>query len=122
MTPSVTLLGTGKMGAAFVDRWRQAGREVVVWNRNPASAHALAGAGVKVEETARGAARNPKRARQCLAAGASESGIGQERPRGRGAGQHWSADKGRAGNPGSAAIFQICIARPDQESARDDSY
>lgn len=58
MTPSVTLLGTGKMGAAFVDRWLQAGREVVVWNRNPASAHALAGAGVKVEATARDAAQS----------------------------------------------------------------
>lgn len=42
----VALLGVGKMGAAFVDRWRAAGRPVVAWNRSPAAAEALAGEGV----------------------------------------------------------------------------
>ena len=48
MSTSVALLGVGKMGAAFVDRWRDAGREVVLWNRTMASAQALAGEGVTV--------------------------------------------------------------------------
>ena len=46
MTQAVTLLGTGKMGAALVDRWVEAGRPVVVWNRTPESAQALVRDGV----------------------------------------------------------------------------
>lgn len=47
MTSAVALLGAGKMGAAFVDRWKDAGRPVVVWNRTPAAAQALAGDGAR---------------------------------------------------------------------------
>jgi 3-hydroxyisobutyrate dehydrogenase-like beta-hydroxyacid dehydrogenase len=49
MTDPVVLLGAGKMGAAFVDRWAEAGRAVVVWNRSAAGAEALAREGVSVE-------------------------------------------------------------------------
>ena len=45
----VVLLGAGKMGAAFVDRWAEAGRSVVVWNRGAARAEALARDGVVAE-------------------------------------------------------------------------
>jgi 3-hydroxyisobutyrate dehydrogenase-like beta-hydroxyacid dehydrogenase len=43
----VSLLGVGKMGAAFVSRWTEAGRPVVLWNRTPAAAAALEGSGVR---------------------------------------------------------------------------
>jgi len=56
MPTSVALLGVGKMGAAFVERWRGAGREVVLWNRTAAAAEALAGDGVLVAASAAGAA------------------------------------------------------------------
>lgn len=39
----VTLIGAGKLGAAFVDRWLAAGRTVAVWNRTTARAEELAG-------------------------------------------------------------------------------
>ena len=55
--PIVALLGTGKMGAALVDRWHEAGREVVVWNRTASSAEALRRDGVRVAATAADAAR-----------------------------------------------------------------
>lgn len=45
----VVLLGAGKMGAAFVDRWAEAGRSVVVWNRGAARAEALVRDGVVAE-------------------------------------------------------------------------
>lgn len=48
---AVVLLGTGKMGAALVDRWVEAGRSVVVWNRSPASAEALVREGVSAAPT-----------------------------------------------------------------------
>lgn len=52
MTSSeVALLGVGKMGAAIVDRWRAAGRPVILWNRTAAAAEALAGDGVRVAAT-----------------------------------------------------------------------
>lgn len=53
---TIALLGTGKMGAALVDRWRAAGRDVVVWNRTSSSAEALRGPGVRVASTAAEAA------------------------------------------------------------------
>ena len=53
---SVTLLGVGKMGAAFVDRWQAAGRPVVLWNRTASAAEALAGDGVRVAPDAAAAA------------------------------------------------------------------
>lgn len=49
---AVALLGTGKMGAAFVDRWVAAGRHVVVWNRTAAAAQALERDGVVVAGSA----------------------------------------------------------------------
>ncbi len=45
---SVTLLGAGKMGAAFVDRWKAADRPVVIWNRTASVAEALAGPRVSI--------------------------------------------------------------------------
>jgi 3-hydroxyisobutyrate dehydrogenase-like beta-hydroxyacid dehydrogenase len=39
----VVLLGAGKLGAAAVERWVDAGRDVVVWNRTTARAEELAG-------------------------------------------------------------------------------
>lgn len=56
MTPSVTLLGVGRMGAAFVDRWSAAERPVVLWNRTASAAQALAGPGVTVAADAASAA------------------------------------------------------------------
>lgn len=57
---SVTLLGVGKMGAAFVDRWTAAGRPVVLWNRTASAAEALAGDGVRVApDPAAAAAASP---------------------------------------------------------------
>ena len=50
-TSSVTLLGVGKMGAAFVDRWTAAGRPVVLWNRTISAAEALSGPLVSVAGT-----------------------------------------------------------------------
>jgi 3-hydroxyisobutyrate dehydrogenase-like beta-hydroxyacid dehydrogenase len=44
---AVALLGAGKMGAAFVDRWAAAGRPVVVWNRTAAAAADLERDGVR---------------------------------------------------------------------------
>ena len=49
--PTVALLGTGKMGAAFIERWRASGRDVVVWNRTADKAAALVGDGVRAEES-----------------------------------------------------------------------
>ncbi len=46
-SPEVTLLGTGRMGAALVARWSAAGRPVVVWNRTPHTAQALEAYGVR---------------------------------------------------------------------------
>jgi len=43
---AVALLGTGKMGASLVDRWVEARRPVIVWNRSAASAEALEREGV----------------------------------------------------------------------------
>ena len=51
MSNAVTLLGTGKMGAALVDRWVEAGRPVVVWNRTPETAEALVRDGVTAAST-----------------------------------------------------------------------
>jgi 3-hydroxyisobutyrate dehydrogenase-like beta-hydroxyacid dehydrogenase len=45
-SPDITLLGAGKMGAAFVDRWVAAGRSIIVWNRTFERAQALACPGV----------------------------------------------------------------------------
>lgn len=50
-TRSVTLLGVGKMGAAFVDRWIAAERPVVLWNRTMAAAEALSGPNVSTATT-----------------------------------------------------------------------
>jgi 3-hydroxyisobutyrate dehydrogenase-like beta-hydroxyacid dehydrogenase len=57
---SVTLLGTGKMGAAFVARWTESGRQTVVWNRTLASAETLRGPLVDVaSDAATAAAASP---------------------------------------------------------------
>jgi 3-hydroxyisobutyrate dehydrogenase-like beta-hydroxyacid dehydrogenase len=53
---SVALLGVGKMGAAFVERWRGAARDVAVWNRSVGATAALAGQGVTVASSAAEAA------------------------------------------------------------------
>lgn len=45
----LALLGAGKMGAASVGRWVDAGRKLTVWNRTPDRAQALAGPAVNVE-------------------------------------------------------------------------
>ena len=50
-SPAVALLGAGKMGAAFVDRWSAAGRPVVVWNRTPQAARSLERAGVQAVDS-----------------------------------------------------------------------
>lgn len=47
----VALLGTGRMGAAFVDRWSSALRPVTVWNRTLAYAQALERSGVSAAST-----------------------------------------------------------------------
>ena len=45
---AIVVLGTGKMGAALVDRWAEAKREVVLWNRTRETAQALERPGVSV--------------------------------------------------------------------------
>lgn len=45
----VVLLGTGKLGAAAVERWVEAGRSVTVWNRTAERAERLAGPQVAAE-------------------------------------------------------------------------
>jgi len=50
MTP-IAVLGTGKMGAALIDRWAEAGREVVVWNRTFETAQSLERPGVKAVQS-----------------------------------------------------------------------
>ncbi len=45
----VVLLGAGKLGAAAVERWVEAGRSVTVWNRTVERAEELAGEHVSVE-------------------------------------------------------------------------
>jgi 2-hydroxy-3-oxopropionate reductase len=50
MTP-IAVLGAGKMGAALVDRWAEAGREVVVWNRTLETAQRLERPGVTAIES-----------------------------------------------------------------------
>lgn len=54
---AVALLGTGKMGAALVDRWTESGRPVVVWNRSTSSAEALVREGVTAAPTIADAVR-----------------------------------------------------------------
>ncbi|MBB4945870.1 3-hydroxyisobutyrate dehydrogenase-like beta-hydroxyacid dehydrogenase [Kitasatospora gansuensis] len=49
---SLTLLGTGAMGAAFARTWLAAGHPVTVWNRTPARAEPLAALGATVAATA----------------------------------------------------------------------
>jgi 3-hydroxyisobutyrate dehydrogenase-like beta-hydroxyacid dehydrogenase len=52
----VALLGVGRMGAAMARKLVEAGHHVVVWNRSPASAEALAvGCAVTVSDTAHAA-------------------------------------------------------------------
>lgn len=46
---SVTVIGAGRIGSALVRRWRNAGWDVVVWNRTPARADALRDSGARVE-------------------------------------------------------------------------
>jgi 3-hydroxyisobutyrate dehydrogenase-like beta-hydroxyacid dehydrogenase len=48
---AVALLGAGKMGAALVDRWAEAGRPVRIWNRSAAGAQALVRDGVTASPT-----------------------------------------------------------------------
>jgi len=50
-SPAVALLGAGKMGAAFVDRWSAAGRSVIVWNRTPQAARSLERSGVRAVDS-----------------------------------------------------------------------
>ncbi|MFV0136120.1 NAD(P)-dependent oxidoreductase [Streptomyces sp. HMX87] len=50
--PSLTLLGTGAMGAALARAWLAAGHPVTVWNRTPARAETLAAEGATVAPTA----------------------------------------------------------------------
>jgi 3-hydroxyisobutyrate dehydrogenase-like beta-hydroxyacid dehydrogenase len=56
--PAVALLGAGRMGAAFVDRWSAAGRRVVVWNRTPQAATSLERAGVHATDSLAEAVRS----------------------------------------------------------------
>jgi 2-hydroxy-3-oxopropionate reductase len=48
---SIAIVGLGQMGARYAQRFIDAGFRVVVWNRNPARAEALASAGAVVAES-----------------------------------------------------------------------
>lgn len=52
------LLGVGRMGSAFIDRWIEAGRVVTVWNRTPRAVEALPGGSVQVAATPQDAVQN----------------------------------------------------------------
>lgn len=54
---TVSVLGTGNMGAAIVRALLNSGRQVVVWNRTPERAHALVADGAEVAPTAAEAVR-----------------------------------------------------------------
>jgi 3-hydroxyisobutyrate dehydrogenase-like beta-hydroxyacid dehydrogenase len=47
-TPTVTMLGLGRMGSALARGFRKGGAQVTVWNRDPAKAEALRGEGFAV--------------------------------------------------------------------------
>lgn len=53
---SVTLLGTGTMGAGMAGRLLQAGHRLTVWNRNAARAEPFAAQGARLAQTPRDAA------------------------------------------------------------------
>jgi len=53
VTETVAVLGTGRMGGAMVGTLRRAGFDLVVWNRDPARAEAVAQAtGARAAATA----------------------------------------------------------------------
>jgi len=58
MTTKVALLGTGLMGAGMARSMARSGLAVTVWNRSPAKARPLAGAGAAVAEQAEAAVRD----------------------------------------------------------------
>ncbi len=53
---SVAVLGCGLMGSAIAAALARAGNDVVVWNRTPSKARALAGPGIRAAQTAGAAA------------------------------------------------------------------
>ncbi len=55
---AIVVLGAGKMGAALIDRWADAGREVLVWNRTHETARALERPGVVAVESLAAAVSN----------------------------------------------------------------
>lgn len=55
---AIVVLGAGKMGAALIDRWADAGREVLVWNRSHETARALERPGVVAVESLETAVSN----------------------------------------------------------------
>ena len=59
MSERIAFLGIGLMGAPMAERLIAAGRDVVLWNRTPAKAEAVAGARVtKTPAEAAASARN----------------------------------------------------------------
>jgi 3-hydroxyisobutyrate dehydrogenase len=52
----IGIAGTGRMGSAVAGRLLQQGREVAVWNRTAAKTFALAAAGARIADSARGLA------------------------------------------------------------------
>jgi 3-hydroxyisobutyrate dehydrogenase len=56
-TPTVTVLGTGVMGAGMVRSLRRAGLPVRMWNRDPAKARALTDTGAEAFDSPAEAAR-----------------------------------------------------------------
>ena len=59
--PNIAFLGTGLLGAAFVEAALKRGEQVTVWNRSADKARALAAFGARVADTPADAARGAER-------------------------------------------------------------
>jgi hypothetical protein len=115
---TVTVLGTGTMGAGMARDLASAGPDVTVWNRSPGKARALSGAGAHVEEDVRSAVAGADVvltmlfhadavadvAEEALPAGPDGDGVGAEQRR--------RARRDRAADPDRAAARFHLRGRP----------
>lgn len=65
MSVRIGFLGLGIMGTAMARNCRKAGHDVMVWNRSPKAAQALAGEGARVAATPAEAAASARWSWSC---------------------------------------------------------
>lgn len=75
MTAHIAFLGTGRLGAGFVEAALGRGEKVTVWNRSSAKAQALAAFGATVAATPADAVRGAERVHLVLKDDASVEGV-----------------------------------------------